>query len=118
MFTADRADFLLLPRTPEEAPRLHARFLDRRLDVPLHPTWADWLWERARRTSEATALDSQGCTAYQCLPDRAALARDIGVAIRAGTLVVPADPDQPLGGHIGARLDARAGTRGGHDGTT
>ena len=43
-YTADRADFLLLPRDAAEAARLHYRFLNRRLDLPLHPDWADWLW--------------------------------------------------------------------------
>lgn len=118
LVAADRADFLLLPRRPDEAPRLHARFLARRLDLPLHPSWSDWLWERARRTGEATVLESHGCLAYRCLPDSAALARDIGAAIRAGTLAVPTELDQPLDGHTGVRPGESADNRGGHDGTT
>jgi hypothetical protein len=45
--TASRDDFVLLPRTPEEAPLLHFRFLDRRVDLPLHAGWRDWFWQRA-----------------------------------------------------------------------
>ncbi len=87
-YTADRADFLLLPRGAAEAARLHYRFLNRRLDLPLHPDWADWLWERARRTGEARALESQGLEAYRCVPDAAALATDLTAAVRRGTLRV------------------------------
>jgi hypothetical protein len=42
--TASREGFLLLPRTADEAPSLHFRFLDRRGDLPLHVGWSDWLW--------------------------------------------------------------------------
>src|SRR5947209_5724629 len=45
-YTCGRQDFLLLARTEDEAPALHYRFLNRRVDLPLHPSWADWLWER------------------------------------------------------------------------
>src|SRR3954454_18327420 len=36
---ANGDDFLLLPRSDEEAPRLYFRFLDRRVDLPLHAGW-------------------------------------------------------------------------------
>ncbi len=88
-FTSERPDFLILPRQPAEAPGLHYRFLNRRLDLPLHPAWAAWLWGRALRTGEAVALASQGLHAYRCNPDADALAADFGTAVRQGVLALP-----------------------------
>jgi hypothetical protein len=84
--TSARDDFLLLPRTPEEAPPLHFRFLDRRVDLPLHASWDGWLWERALRTGEAVALEAEGIGAYRCAPKPDALAADVSAAVRAGVL--------------------------------
>lgn len=84
--TAARDDFLLLPRTPEEAPLLHFRFLDRRVDLPLHAGWRTWLWERALRAGEAVALEAEGIAAYRCSPDPDALVADVSAAVRAGVL--------------------------------
>ena len=86
LFTSEREDFLLLARRAEEAPALHYRFLNRRLDLPLHPAWRDWLWTRALRTGEASALAAAGLLAYRCLPDPAALAGELGDALRRGLL--------------------------------
>jgi hypothetical protein len=79
---ATRPDILLLPRSEDEAPRLHWRFLDRRLDLPLRPAWATWLWERACRTAEAVSLDAFGTLAYLCKPNPVALAAEVSLAIR------------------------------------
>lgn len=86
LFTSEREDFLLLARRAEELPALHCRFLNRRLDLPLHPAWRDWLWTRALRTGEASALAAVGLLAYRCLPDPAALASEVGDALRRGLL--------------------------------
>ena len=88
LFTTDRRDFLLLPREQDQAAQLHYRFLNRRLDLPLHPEWADWLWERARQTQEAVALESHGLQAYRCLPDPDALAADLTASVRRGALTL------------------------------
>lgn len=88
-FSAERPDFLMLPRQPAEAPGLHYRFLNRRLDLPLHPAWAAWLWGRALRTGETVALASQGVQAYRCNPDANALAADLGTAVRQGVPALP-----------------------------
>jgi hypothetical protein len=81
-----RDDFLLLPRSAEEAAVVHFRFLDRRVDVPLYPRWRDWLWERALRSGEAVSLEAEGILGYRCVPNRDALAEELGRAIRDGTL--------------------------------
>ena len=82
-----------LPMMP---PMLHYRFLNRRVALPLHPSWADWLWERALRTGEARALESLGVEAYRCIPDEAALGSDLTAAIRRGALKLP-DEIAPFG---------------------
>lgn len=84
--TASGDDFLLLPRVAEEAPPLHFRFLDRRVDLPLHVGWSDWLWQRALRTGEAVALEAGGTLAYRCTPRSEALAADLSAAVGAGAL--------------------------------
>lgn len=86
LYGSERTDFLLLVRHPEEAPMLHYRFLNRRLDLPLHPQWATWLWERALASSEAIALESRGLSAYRCVPDPNKLAVDLGAAVAQGIL--------------------------------
>ena len=52
LYAAEQREFLLLARTTEEAPTLHYRFLNRRLDLPLHPSWAEWLWRRGVENGE------------------------------------------------------------------
>jgi hypothetical protein len=84
-------DFLLLPRSEEEAPRLHFRFLDRRVDLPLDAGWGVWLWERALRAAEAVALEAEGIRAYRCRPNVDALAAELSAAVRDGVLRVPDD---------------------------
>lgn len=94
-YTAERPDFLLLPRAADEAAALHYRFLNRRLDLPLHPLWAAWLWERGLGAGETMALQSLGTQAYRCVPRPEALATDLGDALRRGALPVPAEPGAP-----------------------
>jgi hypothetical protein len=77
----------------EEAPALHYRFLNRRVDLPLHSSWAAWLWERGLKANEVDALRSLGVHAYRCRPDPPALQEDVGQAVRRGQLTVPAEQD-------------------------
>lgn len=95
-YAADRPDFLLLPREERDAATLHYRFLNRRLDLPLLPAWADWLWARAQRRREAVALVSYGLAAYRCRPDPGALAADLGDALRRGRLRLPKADARPI----------------------
>jgi hypothetical protein len=92
-YACDRRDFLLLARNEGEAPALHYRFLNRRVDLPLHPSWAAWLWDRGLNADEIEALESVGVHAYRCRPDPSSLQEDISDAVRRGRLTVP-DEDQ------------------------
>ena len=44
LFSAERPEFLLLRRSADDPATLDYRFLNGRVTLPLHPTWADWLW--------------------------------------------------------------------------
>ncbi|MCC6175646.1 MAG: hypothetical protein IT305_10115 [Chloroflexi bacterium] len=88
LFTAEHTDFLLLRRPDDDVATLHYRFLNRRVILPLHPSWADWLWNRALRSGEARTLESRGLDAYRCVPDEAALAADLAADIRRGVLSI------------------------------
>ena len=86
---AENNDFLLLTRDGSAlgAADKHARFLNRRTDVPIHPSWADWLWARARQTGEAQRLTTpRNFQAWLCSPDETALKNDLSRAVAAGEL--------------------------------
>jgi hypothetical protein len=91
-FAGEDPAFVLLAREPAEAPDLHLRFLDRRLDLPLHPSWASWLWARGLQCGEVVPLTGRGLLGYRCAADRDALAEDLAAAIAAGALSVPSEP--------------------------
>lgn len=97
-YAAAREDFLLLPRAEAEAPWLYFRFLDRRVDLPLHAGWHGWLWERALRTGEAVALEADGIRAYRCTPNADGLAAELSAAVRSGRLRVPDGAEEASGG--------------------
>ena len=87
-FAFDREDFLLLARSDEEAPALHHRFLDRRSPLPLHRSWAQWLWRRGLRYGEIRPLQSSGISAWICSPDADKLRGDLSDAVALGTLAL------------------------------
>ena len=89
--TTEGTQFLILPRRAEEAAALHYRFLNRRADLPLHPSWDGWLWSRALDEGEAQPLSARGLLAFRCTPDMAALTRDVSRAIRERRLTLPDD---------------------------
>jgi hypothetical protein len=92
-YRCERSDFLLLARTEDEAPMLHYRYLNRRVNLPLHPSWAKWLWDRGLTSDETEALHAAGIHAYRCRADVQQLEADIGDAVRRGWLTVPAERD-------------------------
>jgi len=87
-YATDRLDFLLLVREQDGAAQLHFRFLARRLDLPLHPSWAGWLWRRGLENGEVEQLDSVGVQVHRCRPQPEALRADISDAVRRRELAV------------------------------
>lgn len=85
----ERDEFLLLAQREEDAPELHHRFLDRRSPLPLHGSWAGWLWERGLESGEIVSLQSVGVRAYRCSPVGDELKADLSEAVASGTLTVP-----------------------------
>ena len=85
----DRPDFVMLPRSDDEAPLVHYRFLNRRCPLPLHPDWTHWLWRRAVDTGEAVGLQTHRLRAFLCAPNTDALRADITTALRRRDLSRP-----------------------------
>ena len=88
-YTFDHDSFLLLAEDEEDTPELHHRFLDRRSPLPLHNSWADWLWRRGLDAGEVVPLQSVGITAYRCSPDGRSLRGDLSQAVASGRLTLP-----------------------------
>ena len=96
-YAFERDDFLLLARSEEDAPGLHHRFLDRRSPLPLHRSWADWLWRAGLRNGSIAPLQSSGVAAYRCSPNAGWLRDDLSAAVAAGKLTLPEAAEGPDG---------------------
>lgn len=90
-YAHDSLDFVLLSRTQEEAPALHYMFLDRRTNVPLHESWAQWLWDHGIDNDFIIPLQSKGIFAYICTPDPGIIIEDLSQAISERRLILPED---------------------------
>ena len=88
-YAFERDDFLLLVQSEGEAPALHHRFLDKRSPLPLHRSWAGWLWERGLENGEIAPLQSSGVVAYRCSPNAERLREDLSGAVASGRLALP-----------------------------
>ena len=84
--------FAILPRSDDEAANLYIRFLSERVNIPLHPLWANTLWQAARSaedeeiTSLATVGDFEG---YLCSYDPETLTERIRMFGRMEMLWAP-----------------------------
>ena len=85
-YTNPNDSFLLIARNEEEAPKLHYRFLDKRVTVPIHESWALWLWERGLENSEIIPLECLKIVAYWCEPKVSKLREDLTLAIQNGEI--------------------------------
>ena len=88
-FGFEKDSFLLLAQSEEDAPALHHRFLDKRSPLPLHGSWAGWLWDRGLDKGEIVPLQSVGVSAYRCSPKAEGLKEDLSEAVAAGWLTLP-----------------------------
>ena len=81
-------DFLLLAQDEADAPNMHHRFLDRRISLPMHHSWAGWLWERGIEQKEITPLECNGIHAWRCIPNEAKLRQDLSEAVRYRQIIL------------------------------
>ena len=88
-FSSENDRFLLLAQSEEDAPHTHYRFLDRRSPLPLHPSWAQWLWRRGLEKEEVVSLQAAGIVAYRCYPNAKSLKEDLSEAVASGRLTLP-----------------------------
>ena len=83
-----REDFLLLSREEDNPASLHYTFLDRRIPIPIHPTWKEWLWDRGLAAQEILPLECSGIRAYRCQPNAEKLQKDLSQAVASGRLKI------------------------------
>ena len=88
-FGFEKDSFLLLAQSEEDAPDLHHRFLDKRSPLPLHGSWAGWLWERGIGNGEIVPLQSVGVSAFRCSPKAKELREELSDAVASGRLTLP-----------------------------
>ena len=88
-YSSEDDRFLLLAHSEEDAPNTHYRFLDRRSPLPLHPSWAQWLWRRGLEKEEIVPLQAAGIVAYRCHPNAKSLKEDLSEAVASGRLTLP-----------------------------
>ena len=88
-YASERDSFLLLAPSEEAAPALHYRFLDRRSPLPLHRSWAGWLWRKGLQQGTIVLLQSVGVVAYRCSPKAEWLRDDLSEAVASGRLTLP-----------------------------
>ena len=87
-YSFERDDFLLITRPGEDEMERHHRFLDRRVSLPLHVSWAGWLWERGLDNGEIQPLDCLGVRAWRCVPVPSQLESDLSRDIATGILTL------------------------------
>ena len=97
-----RDDFLLLAQSDEEAPALHQRFLDKRSPLPLHRSWAPWLWRKGLQNGTIVPLQSVGVSAYRCSPRGKELREDLSQAVASGRLTLPEEGSDVAGAKEGS----------------
>ena len=88
-FNRDESNFVILGEFGEEtAQARYLQFLNRRIGLPIHPDWQDWLWQRGFRTGEIRPLIASGVLAWECAPDEGALRLALSRGIIDGSLIV------------------------------
>ena len=87
-YNFERSSFLLIHRAEDDLYKLHYRFLDKRISLPIHHSWARWLWKRAIDCEEAVRLEAHGIAAFWCNPDEDELRLDLAAAVSSGELEI------------------------------
>ena len=79
-------NFLLITQEGQDEAEQYRRYLDKRISVPIHGSWSQWLWERAQERREVEELECIGIRAWHCRPVIKNLEQEISQAIRQGKL--------------------------------
>ena len=87
----ERDGFLLLTPDRQQAPELHLRFLNQRTELPLHRSWAGWLWEQGLESEAIRPLKSEGLHAWYCYHAPDQLEMELSAAVKYGALTLPRD---------------------------
>ena len=87
----ERDAFLLLTPDASAAPALHLRFLNQRTELPIHHSWADWLWQQGLENEAIRPLKSAGLHAWSCYHDPQQLETELSAAVKYGALKLPRD---------------------------
>ena len=87
-YSHERDDFLLVVRPGEDPAKRRHRFLDRRVSIPLHRSWAGWLWERGLEKVEIQPLECLGIRAWRCIPKPEQLEEDLSRGVAQGVLTL------------------------------
>ncbi len=82
-------DFLLLLPPDRNPAEQHFRFLNRRTTLPIHPDWADWLWQRGIESGEITPLETMTMQAWYCQWNEQTLKEHLSIAIANKHLPIP-----------------------------
>ena len=85
-YAFDSQNFLLIIQEGQDAAEQYRRYLDKRISVPIHGSWSQWLWERAQERREVDELECIGIQAWYCRPVIKNLEQEISQAIRQGKL--------------------------------
>lgn len=93
-----RYDFLLTKlRHDQDMEMMHYRFLDKRTELPIHESWAEWLWKRGQSEDEIRELTGHNMEGYYCTFNQEALREDICKAVRRGQLRIEKEDAYALG---------------------
>ena len=86
----DHSYFLMLNREQDDAANQYYQFVSQRCHLPLHPSWAPWLWDWARmETGMVTKLVCVGIEAWLCRNRYELLEQNLCKAIQRSELPIP-----------------------------
>ena len=87
---ADDGSMLILGRKAgtgdaDEA-EIHLRKLNQAISIPVHASWAQWVWQRGQELDEINELDGSGIKAWVAMTDEDLLREEISQAVADGEL--------------------------------
>ena len=65
---------------------IHLRKLNQAVNIPIHSSWARWIWQRGEELDEIKRLEGAGINAWLSQPQEELLKEEISQAVAAGEL--------------------------------